>query len=132
MGWASDYLEYELARSGIYPIQNSNSYETSYDYSEPKEKPLVTNKRSEKFDNLVVYFIKYGEGNHIATFNVYIKNLIKIKYVRLFLNKNTGEYYLSFPSIKCGDKYINCIMVNRELYNQILDDCLDILNQRGD
>lgn len=130
MGWASESFANELARYGIYPIEHTNYHiSTNSRLKEEKSKPLIKSKQNEKFNNITIHFVKYGKDNHIATFNMSIDNLITIKYIRLFKNKN--EYYLSFPQIKCGDKYLNTMTVNKELYNQILQDCIELI-KKGD
>ena len=87
-----------------------------------------TKQQEKSFDDVYVSLTKYGQGNHIATFSVVIKDFLTIKYIRLFRNPDTGEYSLSFPSIKCGNKYINCVSVsNRELYTKILLECIDLV-----
>lgn len=152
MGWASEASERDLARCGIFPVQNhTEDYLPPYRDVEIKEKeclkkePAVeevledeileymNNSYTEEatqdkiFGNIEMRFVKYGQGNHIATFNMVVGDLMTIKYLRLFKNPNTGEYSLAFPSFKCGDNYITFISAKRELYNQILQDCINLI-----
>lgn len=157
MGWASEAFQNELARCGIYPVQNyTEDYLPPYRDTEPiEEKPkevpqkelsveeILENEileymdnsyteervqQDETFNDVQVYLTKYGQGDHIATFNAVIEKILTIKYIRLFKNRRTGEYSLSFPSIKCGDRYMNCVSVgSRELYNKILQECIDLI-----
>lgn len=157
MGWASEALERDLARCGIFPVQNRmEDYLPPYRDVEPKEKERLKKDTIEKeptveevledemleyinnsyteeieqdkiFDNIEMRFVKYGQGNHIATFNMVVGDLMTIKYLRLFKNPNTSEYSLAFPSFKCGDNYITFISAKKELYNQILQDCINLI-----